>query len=133
MIGTQSSLRVDSGAPCVVRKRILLVDDHRAKEDSPALLLCQSGYAVDWAKSVAEARSRWWPHLYDLVVINLAVDRFDSALLCHELKDQQSRQVVATISGEPVSVPASFLPDAVIRPQNRQQFLATIKFLLAHL
>jgi CheY-like chemotaxis protein len=133
MPGTETNSHA-ANAPRVARKRILLVDHRAASQHSPALLLCESGYTVDWAKSVAEARARWLPHRYHLVVISLGpgVNLYDGALLCREFKDTQPAQLVAAICEPPMSVPAAFLPDAVISEDlSSSDLLRAVRFLLA--
>jgi DNA-binding response OmpR family regulator len=114
------------------KKRILLVDAHAANRQSSALLLCDSGYAVDWARSLVEARSRWIPGRYDLVLIDTASDSYDAVLLSQEIREISPGQMVAFLENELLVIPARFQPNGVIpKTGTPQKLLGAIKVLLA--
>jgi DNA-binding response OmpR family regulator len=126
-----TDLHLGSGVTPARRKRILLVDDRAATRNSRALALCTNGYAVDWAKSVAEARTRFSPGIYHLVILDLENGFYDGVLLCREFKDISPRQTVASFHREKVAVPLPFSPDAVLsKGANSAQLLAAVHTLL---
>ena len=116
------------------RKKILFVDPHVVTRESRPLLLSESGYAVDWARSVAEARSRWTPDAYNLVLIDVNDDAYTGVLLCQEMKERHPQQVVGFITEDGFRLPPRFVPNGLIsRSESPGNFLTAVKVLLAEL
>ena len=80
--------------------KILLVGDYPSSQKARAEILEKQGYAVDTVGDADEARARWQPYLYDLVLVD--VERNPSAAIkfCQEIGGVASpRQQVALLVG----------------------------------
>jgi CheY-like chemotaxis protein len=80
--------------------KILLVGDYPSKQKTRAAILEQQGYVVDTVRAAEEARTRWQPNLYDLVLVDVERNLRDGIKFCQEIgKVASPRQQVALLVG----------------------------------
>ena len=81
--------------------KILLVGDYPSSRKERAEILEQQGcYAVDTVRDADEARARWQPHLYDLVLVDVERNPSAGIKFCQEIGERASpRQQVALLVG----------------------------------
>ena len=95
---------VDAGKVPIVADtvlRVLIIDGRAARRDLMTRLLCSRGYAVDLAKTIAEAQAMQ-PLGYDLLLVNEHLSDGRGADLIAALADQDpavSRRCVLTSGG----------------------------------
>ena len=84
----------------VKNKRVLLVDTSRIKRDLRARVFRKLGMDVDSAADIAEARSWWRPHLYDLVLISMEKGKDQRDIFCADLRSATPPQQLAFLVGQ---------------------------------
>ena len=76
--------------------KILLVGDYPSSQKARAEILEKQGYAVDTVGDADEARARWQPYLYDLVLVDVERNPSAGIKFCQEIgKVASPRQQVA--------------------------------------
>ena len=80
--------------------KILLVGDYPSSQKARAEILEKQGYAVDTVGDADEARARWQPYLYDLVLVDVERNPSAGIKFCQEIGGVASpRQQVALLVG----------------------------------
>jgi len=80
--------------------KILLVGDYPSSQKARAEILEKQGYAVDTVRDADEARARWQPYLYDLVLVDVERNPSAGIKFCQEIGGVASpRQQVALLVG----------------------------------
>jgi CheY-like chemotaxis protein len=112
------SLPVSDGRPTEVKKkRVLLVDTSPRKRDLRAEIMRKLGMDVDCAADISEARCRWRPDLYDLVLISAGDDLALGGRFCEHVRSATPPQQLAYLVGKPEYL--ADLPDGNGAPPNR--------------
>ena len=76
--------------------KILIVGDYPSNQKVRAAILEQQGYAVDTVRDAEEARARWQPNLYELVLVDVERNPSAGIKFCQEIgKVASPRQQVA--------------------------------------
>jgi PleD family two-component response regulator len=65
--------------------KILLVGDYPSSQKARAEILEKQGYAVDTVGDADEARARWQPYLYDLVLVDVERNPSAGIKFCQEI------------------------------------------------
>lgn len=112
-------------------KEVLLVEPPSQDRERHAKTLARHKYHVTTADSVDDARERWSPWRFGLVVMLVngsgeAVSRF-----CGEIKDQDSAQVIALIFHPDEELPATDCPTLIFTTEPDEYFLARVETLTA--
>jgi CheY-like chemotaxis protein len=118
MTANALSLPVSDGRPTEVKKkRVLLVDTSPRKRDLRAEIMRKLGMDVDCAADISEARCRWRPDLYDLVLISAGDDLALGSRFCEHVRSATPPQQLAYLVGKPEYL--ADLPDSNGAPPNR--------------
>jgi len=97
--------------------KILLVGDYLSNQKVRAAILEQQGYVVDTVRDAEEARSRWQPNLYDLVLVDVERNPWAGVKFCQEIgKVASSRQQVALLVG--YRAPATMVSAVTLIPKD---------------
>jgi CheY-like chemotaxis protein len=81
-------------------RKILLVGDYPSNQKVRAAILEQQGYAVDTVRDAEEARARWQPNLYDLVLVDVESNPSAGIKFCQDIgKLASPRPQVALLVG----------------------------------
>ena len=112
-------------------KEVLLIEPPGADRERHAKTLSRHRYQVTTADTIEEARSRWAPTRYGVVV--MAVNGFADqvASLCGEIRDQDSGQVIALIFHPDQELPATDCPTIIFTTEPDEYFLARVETLTA--
>jgi len=119
-----------STSPTIRRhKEVLLIETPGPDRDRHAKTLARHKYKVTVADSVAEARQRWSPTHYGLVV--MAVNGFGDSVstFCGEIRNQDARQVIALIFHPDQELPATDCPTIIFTTEPDEYFLARVETL----
>src|SRR5438552_1428178 len=65
--------------------KILLVGDYPSSQKARAEILEKQGYAVDMDGDADEARARWQPYLYDVVLVDVERNPSAGIKFCQEI------------------------------------------------
>ena len=65
--------------------KILIVGDYPSNQKVRAAILEQQGYAVDTVRDAEEARARWQPNLYELVLVDVERNPSAGIKFCQEI------------------------------------------------
>ncbi len=65
--------------------KILLVGDYPINQKVRAAILEKQGYVVDTVRDADEARARWQPNLYDLVLVDVERNPRVGVKFCQDL------------------------------------------------
>ena len=80
--------------------KILLVGDYPSSQKARAEILEKQGYAVDTVSDADEARARWQPYLYDLVLVDVERNPSAGIKFCQDIgKVARPPQQVALLVG----------------------------------
>jgi len=97
--------------------KILLVGDYPGNQKVRAAILKQQGYVVDTVRDAEEARTRWQPNLYDLVLVDVDRNPWAGIKFCQEIcKVASPRQQVALLVG--YRAPATTVSDVTLIPKD---------------
>jgi CheY-like chemotaxis protein len=97
--------------------RILLVGDYASSQKVRAAILEKQGYVVDTVRDADEARARWQPNLYDLVLVDVERNPWAGIKFCQEiLKAASPWQLVALLVG--YNAPATTVSVDALVPKN---------------
>jgi CheY-like chemotaxis protein len=97
--------------------KILLVGDYPSNQKVRAAILEKQGYVVDTVRDADEARARWQPNLYDLVLVDVERNPSASIKFCQEIvKVASRRQQVALLVG--YHAPATTVPAGTLIPKD---------------
>jgi len=97
--------------------KILLVGDYPSKQKTRAAILKQQGYVVDTVRDAEEARTRWQPNLYDLVLVDVERDPWAGIKFCQEIgKVASPRPQVALLVG--YHAPATTVSAVTLIPKD---------------
>ena len=102
----------------VKNKRVLLIDTSHAKRELRAEVLRKLGMDVDCAADIAEARSRWRPARYDLVLLNMEKGRGQRDRFCDDLRSAMPPQRLAFLVGGPEYLAQSPNADEEVRTED---------------
>ncbi len=111
--------------------KILLVGDYPSSQKVRAAILEKQGYAVDTVRDADEARARWQPSLYDLVLVDVERNSRAGIEFCQEIgKVASPRRQVALLVG--YRAPATIVSaDALIpKDEDPKFFVDRIRRLL---
>jgi CheY-like chemotaxis protein len=112
------SLPISDGRPTEVKKKkVLLIDTSPRKRDLRAEIMRKLGMDVDCAADISEARCRWRPDLYDLVLISAGDDLAPGSRFCENLRSATPPQQLAYLVGKPEYL--ADLPDGDGTPPNQ--------------
>ena len=120
-----------SSGPRRQTREVLLVEPPSRARDRHAKTLARNRYKVTVADTIDQARNRWSPSYYGLVV--MTVDGFAGALteFCGEIKDRDSSQVIALIFHPDQELPATNCPTIIFTTEPDEYFLARVETLTA--
>ncbi len=98
--------------------KILLVGDYPSNQKVRAAILEKQGYVVDTVRDADEARARWQPNLYDLVLVDVERNPRASIKFCQEIVKAVAspRQQVALLVG--YNAPATTVSAVTLVPKN---------------
>jgi len=98
--------------------RILLVGEYPSSQKVRAAILEKQGYVVDTVRDADEARARWQPNLYDLVLVEVERDPRASIKFCQEIVKvvASPRQQVAILVG--YHAPATTVSAVTLIPKD---------------
>jgi CheY-like chemotaxis protein len=97
--------------------KILLVGDYPSSQKVRAEILEEQGYVVDTVRDADEARARWQPNPYDLVLVDGERNPRARIKFCQEIgKVASARQQVAVLVG--YSAPAITVSAATLIPKD---------------
>ena len=97
--------------------KILLVGDYPSHQKVRAAILEQQGYVVDTVRDAEEARTRWQPNLYDLVLVDVERNPWAGIEFCQEIgKVASPRQQVALLVG--YRAPATSVSAVTLIPKD---------------
>ena len=100
--------------PPIKKKRVLLVDNSRAKRDLRAEIMRKLGMEVDCAADISEARTWWRADLYNLVLISAANEHGRRDKFCEDIRAATPPQQLAFLVGKPEYLADSPHPEAVV-------------------
>ncbi len=110
-------------------KDVLLVESPSAARDRHARTLERNGYNVVTADSVEDARSRFLPQRFGLLVLSLNGFGHKAAELCNEIKESDCNQVIAMIFHPDQELPATNCPTLIFTTEPDEYFLARVETL----
>lgn len=114
------------------KRKILLVDDDPLIQHLRAEILRKVGYAVEPANTLEEARKRWRPNTYSLIVVDFRRDVQRGMEFCEEIKQRFSRQLVAFLTPQTAYIPRNSCPDDVIpKEEGPEEFVQRVHALMA--
>src|SRR4029077_13448542 len=111
--------------------RILLVGDNPSNQKVRATILEQQAYAVDTVRDAEEARARWQPNFYDLVLVDVETNPWAGIKFCQEIgKVAGPQQQVALLVG--YRAPAATVSAITLIPKDEdpKYFVDRIRRLL---
>lgn len=121
----------NSTSPTIRRqtKEVLLIEAPGADRERHVKTLQRHKYKVTVVDSVNEARQRWFPTHYGLVV--MSVNGFGDAVstFCGEIRNDDSRQVIALIFHPDQELPATDCPTIIFTTEPDEYFLARVETL----
>jgi CheY-like chemotaxis protein len=100
--------------PPIKKKRVLLVDNSRAKRDLRAEIMRKLGMEVDCAADISEARTWWRADLYNLVLIRAENEHGRRDKFCEDIRAATPPQQVTFLVGKPEYLADSPHPDAAV-------------------
>ena len=120
-----------STSPTIRRqtKEVLLIETPGADRERHVKTLHRHKYKVTVADSVEEARDRWYPARYGLVVMSLNGSAEEVRDFCGEIKDRDARQVIALIFHPDQELPATDCPTIIFTTEPDEYFLARVETL----
>jgi CheY-like chemotaxis protein len=107
----------------VKKKRVLLVDNSRAKRELRAEVMRKFGMDVDCAADVDEARSWWRADFYDLVLINMEQSPEYRDKFCDDIRSATPPQRLAFLVGQPEYLAHSPNGDGESQKQNADDLI----------
>ena len=108
-------LRLSERRPSPIKKkRVLLVDNSRAKRDLRAEIMRKLGMEVDCAADISEARTWWRADLYNLVLISAEDEDGRRDKFCEDIRAATPPQQLAFLVGKPEYLADSPHPDAAL-------------------
>ncbi|HUN87847.1 MAG TPA: hypothetical protein VMU28_03590 [Terriglobales bacterium] len=108
-----------------------MVEPPSGARERHALTLSRHGYNVVPADGPQEARSKWHPQHYGLVIVSLDGFADEAGELCDGFKDSDSRQLIAMIFHPDQSLPATDCPTLIFTTEPDEYFLARVDTLTA--
>ncbi len=112
-------------------KEVLLIEPPSPDRDRHARTLARRKYKVTIADSVEQARRRWSPAHYGLVVMSLDGSANEVTQFCGEIKNRDSRQLIALIFHPDQELPATDCPTLIFTTEPDEYFLARVETLTA--
>ncbi len=110
-------------------KEVLLVESASSARERHAQTLARNGYHVVTADSPEEARQRFAPQKYGLIVLSLNGFGEQAANFCHEIKENDGSQVIALIFHPDQELPATDCPTLIFTTEPDEYFLARVETL----
>ena len=112
-------------------KEVLLVEPPSKARERHTKTLSRHGYNVVPAGTPDEARNRWSPDHYGLVIVSLDGFAEDAGGFCDDIKDSDSQQLIALIFHPDQNLPATDCPTLIFTTEPDEYFLARVETLTA--
>ena len=112
-------------------KDVLLVEPPSLARERHSKTLSRHGYIVVAADTPEEAHTRWSPDHYGLVIVSLDGFAEDAGDFCDQIKDSDSRQLIALIFHPDQDLPATDCPTLIFTTEPDEYFLARVETLTA--
>ena len=108
--------------------KILLVGDYPSNQKARAAILEKQGYVVDTVRDADEARARWQPNLYDLLLVDVERNPRASIKFCQEIvKVASRRQQVALLVGYHAPVTTVSAVTLIPKDEDPKYFVGRIR------
>jgi CheY-like chemotaxis protein len=108
--------------------KILLVGDYPSNQKTRATILEQQGYVVDTVRDAEEARARWQPNLYDLVLVDVERNPWAGIKFCQEIgKVASPRAQVALLVGYHAPATTVSAVSLIPKGEDAKYFAARIR------
>jgi len=112
-------------------KDVLLVEQPSLDRERHAQTLARNRYTVTTTDTIAEARERWSPDRFGLVVISLDGFGQDAGQFCDDIKNGDSGQLIALIFHPDQQLPVTDCPTLIFTTEPDEYFLARVETLTA--
>lgn len=112
-------------------KDVLLVEPPSETRQRHTQTLSRHGYNVVPADTPEEARKRWLPEHYGLVIVALDGFSDEAGDFCDGIKNSDSRQLIALIFHPDQDLPATECPTLIFTTEPDEYFLARVETLTA--
>lgn len=110
-------------------KEVLLIETPGPDRERHAKTLHRHKYKVTVADSVEEARQRWSPAHYGLIVMSVNGFGDSVSTFCGEVRNQDAGQVIALIFHPDQELPATDCPTIIFTTEPDEYFLARVETL----
>jgi DNA-binding NtrC family response regulator len=118
----------------IVRRRtkdVLLVEPPSEARERHTTTLSRHGYNVVPADTTEQARDKWAPGHYGLVIVSLDGFAEEAGEFCDAIKDRDTDQLIALIFHPDQELPVTDCPTLIFTTEPDEYFLARVETLTA--
>lgn len=110
---------------------MLLLEPPSEARERHTRTLSRHGYKVVSADTPEQARNKWSPEHYGLVIVSLDGFSEQAGDFCDGIKNSDSRQLIALIFHPDQDLPATDCPTLIFTTEPDEYFLARVETLTA--